>query len=246
MSSPTVVLLFSLPKAQRSGKSAKRGEPHIYLLCVTLWASAGGVVNRRAFVVPVPRGKKIKARHLGLDTLEGVLGPSFFHSESAIRGTRPQKSRYTSITLACRIDRPPKEDRGRSEDLSPSPSVRQPNDCCPRKRHVWGTRQSRWFRGPAALLYELSLFVLTVTSRNIDPSSDRSASDIARPVIVPHAAKRAQTLASTCKGVGAFFLGLRDNRPDRFRRSREGRREGATIPLLRVGYCQLFHCDRES
>jgi hypothetical protein len=72
------------------------------------------------------------------------------------------------------------------------------------------------------LLYELSLFVLTVTSRNIDPSSDRSASDIARPVIVPHAAKRAQTLASTCKGVGAFFLGLRDNRPDRFRRSREG------------------------
>src|SRR5215469_13600064 len=27
-----------------------------------------------------------------------------------------------------------------------SPSVRQPNDCCPRKRHVWGTRQSRWLR----------------------------------------------------------------------------------------------------
>ena len=36
-----------------------------------------------------------KARHLGLDTLEGVLGPSFFHSESAIRGTSPQKSRHT-------------------------------------------------------------------------------------------------------------------------------------------------------
>ena len=31
-------------------------------------------------------------------------------------------------------------------------AVRRPNDCCPRKRHVWGTRQSRWFRGPAALL----------------------------------------------------------------------------------------------
>jgi hypothetical protein len=28
-----------------------------------------------------------------------------------------------------------------------------PNDCCPRKRHVWGTRQSRWFlTWPAALL----------------------------------------------------------------------------------------------
>jgi hypothetical protein len=23
---------------------------------------------------------------------------------------------------------------------------RQPNDCRPRKRHVWGTRQSRWLR----------------------------------------------------------------------------------------------------
>ena len=33
------------------------------------------------------------------------------------------------------------------KDASPvtSPPVRQPNDCCPRKRHVWGTRQSRWF-----------------------------------------------------------------------------------------------------
>ena len=29
---------------------------------------------------------------------------------------------------------------GRGEDLSPSLSVRQPNDCCPRTRHVWGTK----------------------------------------------------------------------------------------------------------
>ena len=70
-------------------KNAKRGEPQIFLLCVTLWASAGGVVSARAFAVPVPNG--IGGKHLGLDTLEEVLGPSFFHSESAIRGTRPQK-----------------------------------------------------------------------------------------------------------------------------------------------------------
>jgi hypothetical protein len=37
-------------------KSAKRGEPQIFLLCVTLWASAGGVVSARAFAVPVPNG----------------------------------------------------------------------------------------------------------------------------------------------------------------------------------------------
>ncbi len=42
---------------------------------------------------PQKHRKKTKARHLGLDTLEGVLGPSFFHNESAIRRTRPQKSR---------------------------------------------------------------------------------------------------------------------------------------------------------
>jgi hypothetical protein len=36
------------------GKSAKRGEPQIYLVGVTLWAPAGGVVS--AFAFPVPRG----------------------------------------------------------------------------------------------------------------------------------------------------------------------------------------------
>jgi hypothetical protein len=54
---------------------------------------------------------------------------------------------------------------------------------------------------------ELSLFVLAVTSRKIDPISGRCASDIQRPVVnVPHTAKRRKTSASTCKGVGAFFF----------------------------------------
>jgi hypothetical protein len=35
--------------------------------------------------------QKTKARHLGLDTLEGVLGPFFFHSESATRKEAAKK-----------------------------------------------------------------------------------------------------------------------------------------------------------
>jgi hypothetical protein len=83
-------------------KSAKRGEPQIFLLCVTLWASAGGVVSARAFASPSPRHRqKTKARHLGLDTLEEVLGPSFLHKGK--RDTRneaakkPFRGRYSSL-----------------------------------------------------------------------------------------------------------------------------------------------------
>ena len=60
-------------------KSAKRGEPQIFLLCVTLWASGGGVIYLqclRRLAVPGPEAKN-NARHLGLDTSEGVLRPSF-------------------------------------------------------------------------------------------------------------------------------------------------------------------------
>ena len=46
---------------------------------------------------PQRHRQKTKARHLGLDTSEGVLGPSFFHSESGIRGARSQKSRLTAV-----------------------------------------------------------------------------------------------------------------------------------------------------
>jgi hypothetical protein len=57
-------------------KSAKRGEPQIYLLCVTLWAWAGGVVSARAFASPSPAENK--SAPPWPDTLEGVLGPSLF------------------------------------------------------------------------------------------------------------------------------------------------------------------------
>jgi hypothetical protein len=54
---------------------------------------------------------------------------------------------------------------------------------------------------------ELSLFVLAVTSRKIDPISGRCASDIQRPVVkVPHTAKRRKLRPRPARGVGAFFF----------------------------------------
>src|SRR5262249_44868909 len=50
-----------------------------------------------------------------------------------------------------------------------------------------------------------SLSVLAITSRKIDLRSDVRASDISRPVIVPHAAEKAQTLGLGISA-GASFL----------------------------------------
>src|ERR1700751_6343724 len=91
-------------------KSAKRGEPQIFLLCVTLWASAGGVARARAFAVPVPQRhrQKTKARHLGLDTLEGVLGPSFFHrGKRDTRNEAAKKAFSRALFFLGRTGRPP-------------------------------------------------------------------------------------------------------------------------------------------
>jgi hypothetical protein len=167
-------------------KSAKRGEPQIFLLCVTLWASAGSVVSARAFAVPVPHGigRKQKRATLASAHWKGCWGLPFSTRESAIRGTRPQKNHFAGAILPWSDRASPfflsgrvgtKVKNAHHEYFTP---VRQPNDCCPRKRHVWGTRQSRWFRGPAALLCELSLFVLAVTSRKTDPRSNACASDL--------------------------------------------------------------------
>ena len=136
-------------------KSAKRGEPQIYPVCVTLWASAGGVVGSRAFAVPRPRGtdRKQKRATWASTHWKGCWGHLFSTAKARFAQTRSQKSRHTAANFGwSNCPSPEPNTGGRGEDLSPSPSVRQPNDCCPRKRHVWGTRQSRWFRGPAALL----------------------------------------------------------------------------------------------
>ena len=54
---------------------------------------------------------------------------------------------------------------------------------------------------------ELSLFVLAVTSRKIDPISGRCASDIQRPVVnVPHTAKRRKLRPRPASVSGPSFL----------------------------------------
>jgi len=173
-------------------KSAKRGEPQIFLLCVTLWAWAGGVVSARAVAVPVPRGigRKQKRATLALTHWKGCWGLPFSTTKARYAVEAAKKpSHVHNFGLS---DRPSPNGRlGTRWRLEHFTASSMPNDCCPRIRHVWGTRQSRWFRGPAALLCELSLFVLAVTSRKIDPRSDARASDIKRPVIVPHTAKGA-------------------------------------------------------
>jgi hypothetical protein len=86
--------------------------------------------------------------------------------------TRPQKSRHTSANFGLSDWPSPFFLSGRAgtkvknahhQYFTP---VRQPNDCCPRKRHVWGTRQSRWFlTWPAALLCVNSAFLCSRSHR---------------------------------------------------------------------------------
>jgi hypothetical protein len=89
-------------------KSANRGEPQIYLDCVTLWASAGGVVSPRAFAVPVPEAPTENTsappwpRRIG----RGV-GAIFFPQRKRGSRKRGRKKAVTRpLTLACRIDPP--------------------------------------------------------------------------------------------------------------------------------------------
>ena len=72
-------------------KSAKRGEPQIFLPCVTLSASAGGVVSARAFAVPVPNGigRKQKRATLASTHWKGCWGLPF-----------PQRKRDTPNQVA--------------------------------------------------------------------------------------------------------------------------------------------------
>jgi hypothetical protein len=70
--------LFPLPTARPCG-SAKRGQPQIFLFCVTLWASTGGLVSARAFAVPVPNGigRKQKRATLASTPWKGCWGHPF-------------------------------------------------------------------------------------------------------------------------------------------------------------------------
>jgi hypothetical protein len=93
---------------------------------------------------PLAASAENKSAPPWLRHIEGCWGLPFSTAKARYAETRPQKSRHTSITLACRIGRPPSRNgrvgtRWRLEHFTAS-SI--PNDCCSRKWHVWGTRQS--------------------------------------------------------------------------------------------------------
>ena len=95
-------------------KSVKRGEPQIYPVCVTLWASAGGVVGPRAFAVPVPeaptenKSAPPRPRRFG----RGV-GAIFFPQRKRVSREQGRKKAVTRpLTLVCRIDPPRTEHSG--------------------------------------------------------------------------------------------------------------------------------------
>jgi hypothetical protein len=62
------------------------GQPQIFLFCVTLWASTGGLVSARAFAVPVPNGvgRKQKRATLASTHWKGCWGLPFSTAKSAI------------------------------------------------------------------------------------------------------------------------------------------------------------------
>jgi len=202
-------LFVCAPCSTALRKGAKRGEPQIYLDCVTLWALAGGVVGPRAFAVPVPEAPTENKsappwpRRIG----RGVGAILFPQRKRGSRKRGRKKAVTRPLTLAVELTVPRTEDWGRGEDLSPSPSVRQPSDCCPRKRHVWGTRQSRWFRGPAALL------CVRAARRLLRPARIRIFSThapICSRIYLPASSRRQRELGATnfgldqCRGRFAF------------------------------------------
>jgi hypothetical protein len=90
-------------------KSAKRGEPQIFLLCVTLWASAGSVVSARAFAVPSPAASAENKsappwpRHIG----RGV-GAFLFPQGKARYAERGRKKTFSrALFFLGRTGRPP-------------------------------------------------------------------------------------------------------------------------------------------
>ena len=76
-----------------------------------------------------------------------IVGAFLFSQTRPWKTVRSQKSRYADANLVWSGSASPsrKEEWGRKVKsphcFTASPT---PNDCCPRKRHVWGTGQSRW------------------------------------------------------------------------------------------------------
>jgi hypothetical protein len=127
--------------------------PSIFVLCVTVrgigswWSQCAS--DTAAVCPPYGYGRLGRNSELGPDTFRRGL---FSLEKSQGR----KKAARESLCLPRSDWNCPLFLNGRADKGVPAalhPPVRQPDDCRPRTRHVWGTRQSRRFlTWPAALL----------------------------------------------------------------------------------------------
>jgi hypothetical protein len=145
-------------------RSAKRGEPQIFPLYVTLWASGADVlaVSCAWDDVAFPSRKGAKQIEHGTWPRCESIGAFLFR-------WMPKFSRTKAVAHAaffhCRAGASPFLEQKRGTNVKEAAitaaftASSTPNDRCPRKRHVWGTRQRRWFlTWPAPLLCLTRLF----------------------------------------------------------------------------------------
>jgi hypothetical protein len=146
-------------------KSAKPGEPQIFPLCVTLWARQVLMFSRshvHGMMLCLSRPPKARSKQntaLGLDVR--ASGPFFFGGCRNLAVQKPLPTQHSSIVGPG----VPFLEQKRGTNVKEAATTAAftagstPNDRCPRKRHVWGTRQRRWFlTWPAPLLCLTRLF----------------------------------------------------------------------------------------
>src|SRR5262249_43705545 len=131
---------FFLGSLYKTGRKLSKGLVTA-LSCCGLTSSGIG----RCSCCTSPNGRTKKARFLAPTE---IVGAFLFSQTRPGKPVRSQKSRYADANLlwSGSASPPRKEEWGRKVK-SPHCLHRQsdtPNDCCPRKRHVWGTGQSRW------------------------------------------------------------------------------------------------------
>jgi hypothetical protein len=143
--------------------------PSVFVLCVTVrgigsWCSQ--CASDTAAVCP-PYGYGRLGRNSG-------LGPDTFRRGlfSLEKSQSRKKAACESLCLPLANWNCPLFLNGRADKGVPAalhPPVRQPDDCRPRTRHVWGTRQSRWLRtadgfAVSELLYSAAAFKTSAPS----------------------------------------------------------------------------------
>jgi hypothetical protein len=135
-------------------KSAKRGEPQIFPLCVTLWMFSRSHVHGMMLCLSrPPKARSKQNTALGLDVR--AWGPFFF---GGCRNLAAQnRCPHSILPLSGRASPFLEQKHGTNVKEAATTAALTagltPDDRCPRKRHVWGTRQRRWFlTWPAPLL----------------------------------------------------------------------------------------------